>query len=263
MEASLKLSSLPEGTIFYNKTPSLWEQHSLEIILLVCLIILMIVIFYGILMYRKRKEDAYKTANLKMMELLSRMPDMATIFDAELNIVDIVNPQEHTLRGKDVKKMIGRNLREIREEYSKYEDMMDSIIGNVRTTIETGEVKVFNYEYGKGDSLTYTKARVVPFGKKYVICFTHDVTPHVIAEREILRLKTFLQSIIDNLPVGLFIKDVGNEFRYLFYNNKVSEFYGEHFSVLLGKNDFEENDPKAAQYREEDLDVLKKDGPIS
>ena len=263
MEANLNLSSLPEGTIFYNKPLSLWEQHPLVIILLVCLIILMAVIFCGILMFRKRKVDAYKTANLKMMELLSRMPDTATIFDAGLNIVDIVNPQEHTLHGRDVKKMIGRNLWEIRRKYSMYGDMLDSIIGNIRTTIETGEVRVFNYEYGNGDNSTYTKARVVPFGKDYVICFTHDVTPYVIAEKEILRLKTFLQSIIDNLPVGVFIKDARNDLRYLFYNSKVSDFYGEYFDVLLGKNDFEGNDPNAAEYRKEDIDVLNSDEPIS
>ena len=66
-------------------------RTSVEVILFVCLVILMVVIFIGILNYRKRKEDAYKTANTKMMELLSRMPDMATIYDFDLNIVDIVN----------------------------------------------------------------------------------------------------------------------------------------------------------------------------
>lgn len=61
------------------------------------------------------------------------------------------------------------------------------------------------------------------------------MTPYVVAEKEILRLKTFLQSIMDNLPVGLFIKDVSNEYRYLFYNNKVSEFYKEAFVVCWGR----------------------------
>lgn len=44
-------------------------EHPVEVILFVCLVILMMVIFIGILNYRKRKEDAYKTANAKMMEL--------------------------------------------------------------------------------------------------------------------------------------------------------------------------------------------------
>ena len=261
--AGLDLSLLPEGTVFYNKAPSLWEEHSLEVVLLICLIILMIVIFIGVLLYRKRKEDAYRTANARMLELLSRMPDMATIYDSELNILDIINPQEHVLHGGNDKSMIGRNLLDVGEEYKAFDDMMDCLISNLRATIKTGEVRVFNYKYAKGDVIYYTKARVVPFGKDSIICFSHDVTPHVVAEKEILQLKTFLQSIMDNLPVGLFIKDVDDQFRYLFYNNKVSEFYEEDFGVMLGKNDFEVNDPEAERFREEDLKVLESAEPIT
>lgn len=263
IEAGFDISLLPEDVVFYNKAPTLWEEHPLKIVLLVCSIILMLVIFVVILQYRKRKEEAYKTANARMFELLSRMPDMATIYDSELNIVDIVNPQEHVLHGNDIKKMVGRNLFEISEEYTRFADMMNCIISNVKATIETGEVRVFNYEYVKDNETKYTKARVVPFGEDSVICFTHDVTPYVVAEKEILQLKTFLQSIMDNLPVGLFIKDVDNHFRYRFYNNKVSEFYEEDFGIMLGKNDFEANDPEAEHFMEEDLKVLESDEPIT
>ena len=96
-------SLLPENTVFYNEEPSLWQEHPVEVILFVCLVILMVVIFIGILNYRKRKEDAYKTANTKMMELLSRMPDMATIYDSDLNIVDIVNPDNHNWKDVDTR----------------------------------------------------------------------------------------------------------------------------------------------------------------
>ncbi|MCD7848983.1 MAG: PAS domain-containing protein [Parabacteroides sp.] len=263
VEAGFDISLLPEDVVFYNKAPTLWEEHSLKIVLLICSIILMLVIFVVILQYRKRKEEAYKTANARMFELLSRMPDMATIYDSELNIVDIVNPQEHVLHGNDIKKTVGRNLFEISEEYTRFADMMNCIISNVKATIETGEVRVFNYEYVKDNETKYTKARVVPFGEDSVICFTHDVTPYVVAEKEILQLKTFLQSIMDNLPVGLFIKDVDNHFRYRFYNNKVSEFYEEDFGIMLGKNDFEANDPEAEHFMEEDLKVLESDEPIT
>lgn len=263
VKAGFDFSRLPEDTVFYNKAPSLWEEHTLEVILFLLLVFLMLFLFIGILLYRKRKSDAYKSANAKMMELLSRMPDMATIYDSDLNIVDIVNPQDYILKKTDVRQVIGRNLRELYQEHVMTEDMIDVIIRNVTETIETREVRVFNYEAMTGNSVSYTKARVVPFGKHSAICFTHDVTSHVVAEREILRLKTFLQSIMDNLPVGLFIKDVGNQYRYLFYNNKVSEFYDEDFGCMLGKNDFEVNDPSAEQFQAEDERVLNSTTPIS
>lgn len=256
-------SLLPENTVYYNEDPSLWQEHPVEVVLLICLIILMVIIFIGILNYRKRKEETYKTANAKMMELLSRMPDMATIYDSDLNLVDIVNPENHIWNGIDTRTLVGKNLKDLYLEYPQSKEMLDEIILHVKRTAETGEVTVFNCKYGKKDQVKYTKARVVPFGNNSVICFTHDVTSYVVAEKENLRLKTFLQSIMDNLPVGLFIKDVGNEYRYLFYNNRVCEFYGETFDSMLGKNDFEVDDPKAALFREEDERVLKSDRPIS
>ena len=38
-------SLLPENTVFYNEEPSLWQEHPVEVILFVCLVILMVVIF--------------------------------------------------------------------------------------------------------------------------------------------------------------------------------------------------------------------------
>lgn len=110
---------------------------------------LMVVIFIGILNYRKRKEDAYKTANTKMMELLSRMPDMATIYDFDLNIVDIVNPDNHNWKDVDTRCQIGKNLKDLHLEYPQAKEMLDEIILHVKRTVETGEVTVFNCKYGK------------------------------------------------------------------------------------------------------------------
>lgn len=134
-------SLLPENTVFYNEEPSLWQEHPVEVILFVCLVILMVVIFIGILNYRKRKEDAYKTANTKMMELLSRMPDMATIYDSDLNIVDIVNPDNHNWKDVDTRCQIGKNLKDLHLEYPQAKEMLDEIILHVKRTVETGEMK--------------------------------------------------------------------------------------------------------------------------
>ena len=68
---------------------------------------------------------------------------------------------------------------------------------------------------------------------------------------------------VDGKEYELKFKDVSNEYRYLFYNNKVSEFYKEAFDCMLGKNDFEVNDLKASLFREEDNRVLQSDKPIS
>lgn len=84
-----------------------------------------------------------------MMELLSRMPDMATIFDSDLNVVDIVNPENHIWNGVDTRCQIGKNLKDLHLEYPQAKEMLDEIILHVKRTVETGEVTVFNCKYGK------------------------------------------------------------------------------------------------------------------
>ena len=263
LKAGIDLSLLPEDSILYNKKPSIWEEHPVEVLIFMLFVFLMLLSFVLVLFARKKKEDTYRTANDRMMKLLGTMPDMAIIYDANLTITDIVNPQEQVLHGTKWKDLIGVNVKDIRLVHQLSRMAADELVEKVTDTQRTGVVHTFTYKYLIQDKTYYIKAWTVPFGKGFVICFAHDVTEYVVAENEILRLKTFLQSIMDNLPVGLFIKDAMNNFRYLFYNNKVSEFYGENIGSVLGKNDFEVHDSCAEQYLAEDLKILESDEPVT
>ena len=57
-----------------------------------------------------------------------------------------------------------------------------------------------------------------------MLLFVHDTTTRVAAEKKAVMLKDFLQSIIHSLPVGVFVKDANDQFRYLFYNKKANDF---------------------------------------
>ena len=41
---------------------------------------------------------------------------------------------------------------------------------------------------------------------------------NAIQRNEIIRLNSLMQAILNNVPVYLFIKDTGNDFRYLYWN---------------------------------------------
>lgn len=263
VDAGLDFNLLPKDAIFYNKKMSVWEERPLEVLFVSFIMLLMLLTFVGILIVRKRKEDAYRAANDRMMKLLGTMPDMAIVFDSNLKIIDIVNPLKQVLFETRPEDLIGVNISDMINVYAISRFVADMLSEKIMDTQKTNRIHTFTYEYLKEGETYYIKARIVPFGKGQVICFAHDVTAYVIAENEIVRLKTFLQSIMDNLPVGLFIKDVTNQYRYLFYNNKVSEFYEEEFGVVIGKNDFETNDQNAERNRMEDEMVLGCDEPVS
>lgn len=254
---------LPDGVQYYNRKPTLLEERPFEVILVSLLLFAMVALFFLMLRFRKRREDNYKLANDWMMRLISSMPDMAVIFDLNLNVVDVVNPRADVLLGYKAEDLVGMNVYEVGKRNEAFRTGGKVIANNVRHTAETGEVHTFNYEVDYEGKTYFSTGRTMPFGDDLVVCFTHDITSRVMAEKEVHKLQTFLQSIVDNLPIGVFVKNVSDEYRYLFYNSKLMEFRGDKTVCQIGKNDFELGDPLAKIYQEEDEEVVRSDKPIS
>lgn len=255
---------LPHGTVFHNVEKPIWKERPLEFIMVLSLLVLMSVIFVFILYLRWRRERSYVYANKKMMSLLQAMPNMAVTYDQQGRIGDIINPQDNILLSAIAEEnLIGMTMEEVAAKYPDHSDAARQIQHYVSKTRKSKKTYDFSYEIADQGAIRYMNARSVPFTNGYVICFIHDVTFQIAAEKEISKWKTFLQSIVDNLPIGLLVKDVSNDYRYLFYNDKVSEFYKEDLRFMLGKNDYDVNDPYADKYRQEDLEVLASDHPLT
>lgn len=256
-------SRLPAEVCYYNQKIPYWKERPTEFLLVLTIVLLFLVITLFIFIYRRRKEKTYKYLNERMMALLKVMPDMAVIYDSSYKITEIINPQDSVLRGVSYKKLIGLSVDDIGTIYPLSEIAIKQLKESLLKTYETGESCIFNYEYVRDNETFYAKARTARYNQSNIICFVHDVTTYVRSEKELIQLKTFLQSIMDNLPVGLFIKDVSDDYRYLLYNHKMSEFYEESYDIMIGKNDFEMKDPESHEYHQEDLLALHSDHPVS
>jgi len=89
-----------------------------------------------------------------------------------------------------------------------------------------------------------------------------DITDHVRSEIKTRESEHLLRTVVDNLPLNVYIKDL--ESRKILVNRWECEFLGvEDPSEMLGKTDFDFYDKKMAQvFREEDLSVLNSLTPI-
>lgn len=97
-------------------------------------------------------------------------------------------------------------------------------------------------------------------GEKILWCFVRDVSLRIRQQSEITRLNTLLNAILNNIPVYLFVKDVENDYRYLYWNKAFAEHSGVAAKDAIGRNDYELFQDKAMmdRFREEDIQVLKK-----
>ncbi|MEG1089539.1 MAG: ATP-binding protein [Bacteroidales bacterium] len=78
-------------------------------------------------------------------------------------------------------------------------------------------------------------------------------------------LRILLHDIFNNLSVGIYIKDVSNDFSYLYINKKAAEFFKYPVSNIKGKNDFEvvsKFNITPQQIREEDDAALNVNKPL-
>ena len=258
--AGLNEKLLPDKVVWYNIEPGFWEKYKLRIILIAILSFGVLTLAYWM---RRKKEQMYKKSNEELSQLLLVMPNMAVIYDTDLRISDIVNPMAPLLLGLKAEQCIGCSMGELGQMSPNFYEAARKIENYLKKTARTREAFSFNYTIVVEGKNRYVEAKTAPLGEKRVICFVHDITSLIFAEKEVAKYKSFMNLVIDNLPVGIFVKDVANDFRYIYYNQKVADFNQGGIDKFIGKNDFELDDPYAKEHWEEDQEVLKSDHPLT
>lgn len=92
-------------------------------------------------------------------------------------------------------------------------------------------------------------------GEESYWSFAHDISERLRYEAQIKRLNLIMDTTINNLPAGIVVKDINNDFRYLYRNR---ESYNRDLCIgeLIGKNDFDYYPPAIAETkRKEDIQV--------
>ncbi len=240
----------------------LFQEYPEVIILEVVLLVALLAGSTLNIVRRKRKEKAYKDTNEWMRRLISSMPDMALVYDNDLNLIDIINPMDSVMLGLPPEEIEGKNLRDIKCLPSHFASALKTVADNAEDTLLTGKSNNFEYEVTVNGKTHYFVGLTVPFLNNQVICFTHDETEYVAAEKKTVELKSFFQAVVDNLPIGLLVKDISNELRYVFFNNYLLDFFGNDNPFQIGQNDMDRWEPMTEEFIKEDMMVVEKNEPV-
>ena len=222
--AGIDLSQVPAGTVFYNRPTSIFRDYLWETIVVALLFVAVVVIFVLIIVHRKNQERFYRNANNRMKRLIEAMPNTAVIFDAALKVKEVINPRP----GFDQTTLKGLSAERLAAVPGYEQGAGAAIASNVKQTYRSGKVRSFYYQVREGEEISYLDARTVPY-LGGVICFVYDNTDHIRAQNEVEKLQAFLQSVVDNLPVGLHVKNASDGFRYVLSNQKARDFYAGAF----------------------------------
>jgi PAS domain S-box-containing protein len=189
------------------------------------------------------------TGRLRMQELLWRrqqeferlaenLPDLVARFDRSHRYV-YVNSAVEKLLGLPRHAMIGRTQREL----GMPEDLVAKFRQSLDETADTGESHTleFSVTAARGDRLFeafHIPERDSEGQITTVLCVAHDITERKRGEDELQRQKDLLAAIIDNLPVGVVIRDA-QTLRYIVRNRFLEQLHGHPVGAAIGKTAYD------------------------
>ncbi|MBT8280349.1 MAG: PAS domain S-box protein, partial [Muriicola sp.] len=98
-------------------------------------------------------------------------------------------------------------------------------------------------------------------GRKLLWSTAQDISESKLTEAQLREEKQLLKTLIDNLPLNVFIKDL--ESRKILVNKAELDYVDLKESEVIGKNDFDFYDKKSAEIsRQEDLQVMNSGVPM-
>jgi diguanylate cyclase (GGDEF)-like protein/PAS domain S-box-containing protein len=133
----------------------------------------------------------------------------------------------------------------------------------IRRTLETGQPQVYEYGFETADGWHYEEARMVISGENEVLIIVRDITERKRTEAALAHQRQFLQSVIDNIPSLITVKDQND--RIQIANQASAALYGITPDEMVGKLETEINPnlspTEAHSYRQINAQVINSRTP--
>jgi PAS domain S-box-containing protein len=132
---------------------------------------------------------------------------------------------------------------------------------------ETGSIRNREYTFhtttGDPRTVLYSGEIIELNGEDYLLGILNDISDRKQLELELWRSQKFLDSIIDNIPLAVAVKDVNNDFRNVIWNKASEEMFGITKRAIFWRRVEEFYSPKQANFfLEGDLEAIERASTI-
>lgn len=175
---------------------------------------------------------AERTAALVQAEMTQRIileaiPDLLIRCSGDGICLDIMSSGNvNLLAEKDLQ--LGRHISTVMSE-----TMVRERMHYIRRALQTGEPQVYEYGFQTDRGWRYEEARMVISGKNEVLLIVRDITERKRTEAALASQKQFLQSVIDNIPSLITVKD--RDERIQIANQASAAIYDTTPEAMVGK----------------------------
>jgi PAS domain S-box-containing protein/putative nucleotidyltransferase with HDIG domain len=166
--------------------------------------------------------------------------DVIYTIDTDLNIISI-SPSVERILGYKTQDFIGRPVFDLGHILTP--ESFEQAVADIGLILKGGTIQATVYQFiTKDGTIKYGEVSGSPLmhdGKIIgVISVARDITDRRQAEEELLRMNAFLDSVVENIPDMIFLKDA-EELRFVRFNRAGEELLGYSRNDLLGKNDYD------------------------
>ena len=187
--------------------------------------------------------------------IMEKSPDTIVLVDRNLTLVKVISAKDdyyHYLANN----CIGKQPQALFPDGKNY-DQYEIYRAAVKRVFEE-QVKVdFSFEVSFEGKNYYYLSQASLFNEELVIVYTRNVSSLKTENN----LQELINTILDRLPLGVFVKDGDNHFNYLYWNHFMEEITGIETREIEGRDDFEVNYNAlmtAEERLETDMNVIKK-----
>jgi len=195
---------------------------------------------------QKLVEQALQESEKKYRLVVDNMMDVITVMDLNLRFT-YVSPSVIRLREYTDEEVMGQSLETIMTPESLQiavrvlEEELKLEAGGLADPNRTRILEL--EEYRKDGSTVWLENHLSPFrdqDKKLmgIIALSYDITNRKQVEEQLKRTNIFLDSIIENIPDMIFLKDA-RDLRFIRFNRAGEELMGYSRDDLLGKSDYD------------------------
>lgn len=165
--------------------------------------------------------------------ILAAIPDLLIRCSGDGICLDIMSSGKVELLA-DKSLQIGRPISAVLPE-----DMANERMYYIKRTLETGQPQVYEYQFETSRGAHYEEARLAISGDNEVLIIVRDITERKRTEAALASQRQFLQSVIDNIPSLITVKD--REERIQIANQASATLYGTTPEAMVGKREAEIN----------------------
>ncbi|HEY0031112.1 MAG TPA: PAS domain S-box protein [Bacteroidia bacterium] len=192
---------------------------------------------------------------------LDAAPDAVIVVNEE-GVINRWNRKAEELFGWAAHEVIGKKIDEtiMPQRYKeKYQEKLKQFLSDKDIDIFNKMVELSALTKKQVElDIELSIAPVIIKDKYIFIGFIRDITKRKLFEKEIQESKQFLNSIVENIPSMVFVKDV-KELRFISFNKAGEKLLGYSASEIMGKNDYDLFPKEQADFfTSKDRDVLNK-----